>query len=121
MFTAAAQVAAVRRRVTAHSGRVGLARSELTSRGASTVADRTAYRPRGRTQPRLQQPRERRSLTLEVGLQVGACRAAGRRSGPRLVVRRRMKCENCGGDIPSGIGASNLKFGLRVDHPLSAL
>ena len=35
-FTAAAQVAGVERRVTAHSGRVGLA-SELTSRGASTT------------------------------------------------------------------------------------
>ena len=35
-FTAAAQVAGVESRVTAHSGRVGLA-SELTSRGASTT------------------------------------------------------------------------------------
>ena len=35
-FTAAAQAAGVERRVTAHSGRVGLA-SELTSRGASTT------------------------------------------------------------------------------------
>ena len=35
-FTAAAQAAGVQRRVTAHSGRVGLA-SELTSRGASTT------------------------------------------------------------------------------------
>ena len=35
-FTAAAQTAGVERRVTAHSGRVGLA-SELTSRGASTT------------------------------------------------------------------------------------
>ena len=34
-FTAAAQTAGVECRVTAHSGRVGLA-SELTSRGAST-------------------------------------------------------------------------------------
>ena len=36
-FTAAAQAAGIERRVTAHSGRVGLA-SELTSRGASTTA-----------------------------------------------------------------------------------
>ena len=36
-FTAAAQAAGVESRVTAHSGRVGLA-SELTSRGASTTA-----------------------------------------------------------------------------------
>ena len=35
-FTAAAQAAGVETRVTAHSGRVGLA-SELTSRGASTT------------------------------------------------------------------------------------
>ena len=35
-FTAAAQAAGVENRVTAHSGRVGLA-SELTSRGASTT------------------------------------------------------------------------------------
>ena len=35
-FTAAAQAAGIERRVTAHSGRVGLA-SELTSRGASTT------------------------------------------------------------------------------------
>ena len=35
-FTAAAAVAGVERRMTAHSGRVGLA-SELTSRGASTT------------------------------------------------------------------------------------
>ena len=35
-FTAAAQAAGLERRVTAHSGRVGLA-SELTSRGASTT------------------------------------------------------------------------------------
>ena len=35
-FTAAAHVAGVERRMTAHSGRVGLA-SELTSRGASTT------------------------------------------------------------------------------------
>ena len=35
-FTAAAQAAGVESRVTAHSGRVGLA-SELTSRGASTT------------------------------------------------------------------------------------
>ena len=35
-FTAAAQVAGVESRVTAHSGRVGLA-SELTSRSASTT------------------------------------------------------------------------------------
>ena len=35
-FTAAAQSAGVESRVTAHSGRVGLA-SELTSRGASTT------------------------------------------------------------------------------------
>ena len=35
-FTAAAQAAGVESRVTAHSGRVGLA-SELTSRGASTI------------------------------------------------------------------------------------
>ena len=35
-FTAAAQVAGVVSRVTAHSGRVGLP-SELTSRGASTT------------------------------------------------------------------------------------
>ena len=35
-FTAAAATAGVQRRVTAHSGRVGLA-SELTSRGASTT------------------------------------------------------------------------------------
>ena len=35
-FTAAAQAAGVERRVTAHSGRVGLA-SELTSRGGSTT------------------------------------------------------------------------------------
>ena len=36
-FTAAAAAAGLERRVTAHSGRVGLA-SELTSRGASTTA-----------------------------------------------------------------------------------
>ena len=36
-FTAAARAAGITRRVTAHSGRVGLA-SELTSRGASTTA-----------------------------------------------------------------------------------
>ena len=35
-FTAAAAAAGVERRMTAHSGRVGLA-SELTSRGASTT------------------------------------------------------------------------------------
>ena len=35
-FTAAAAAAGVDRRVTAHSGRIGLA-SELTSRGASTT------------------------------------------------------------------------------------
>ena len=35
-FTAAAQAASLESRVTAHSGRVGLA-SELTSRGASTT------------------------------------------------------------------------------------
>ena len=35
-FTAAAEAAGIERRVTAHSGRVGLA-SELTSRGASTT------------------------------------------------------------------------------------
>ena len=35
-FTAAAQAAGVESRVTAHSGRIGLA-SELTSRGASTT------------------------------------------------------------------------------------
>ena len=35
-FTAAAAAAGVERRMTAHSGRVGLA-SELTSRGASTA------------------------------------------------------------------------------------
>ena len=35
-FTAAAQAAGLERRVTAHSGRIGLA-SELTSRGASTT------------------------------------------------------------------------------------
>ena len=35
-FTAAAQAAGVENRMTAHSGRVGLA-SELTSRGASTT------------------------------------------------------------------------------------
>ena len=35
-FTAAAEAAGTERRVTAHSGRVGLA-SELTSRGASTT------------------------------------------------------------------------------------
>ena len=35
-FTAAAEAAGLERRVTAHSGRVGLA-SELTSRGASTT------------------------------------------------------------------------------------
>ena len=35
-FTAAAHAAGLERRVTAHSGRVGLA-SELTSRGASTT------------------------------------------------------------------------------------
>ena len=38
-FTAAAQAAGLERRVTAHSGRVGLA-SELTSRGASTTENR---------------------------------------------------------------------------------
>ena len=36
-FTAAAEADGIERRVTAHSGRVGLA-SELTSRGASTTA-----------------------------------------------------------------------------------
>ena len=35
-FTAAAEAAGIERRLTAHSGRVGLA-SELTSRGASTT------------------------------------------------------------------------------------
>ncbi len=35
-FTVAAEAAGIERRVTAHSGRVGLA-SELTSRGASTT------------------------------------------------------------------------------------
>ena len=35
-FTAAAQAAGLERRVTTHSGRVGLA-SELTARGASTT------------------------------------------------------------------------------------
>ena len=35
-FTAVAQAAGLERRVTAHSGRVGLA-SELTARGASTT------------------------------------------------------------------------------------
>ena len=38
-FAATAQAAGVEGRVTAHSGRVGLA-SELTSRGASTTDDR---------------------------------------------------------------------------------
>ena len=60
-FTAAAQAAGVERRVTAHSGRVGLA-SELTSRGASTTAVMLAGnwkdQPHGRA---LQRGRDRRA------------------------------------------------------------
>ena len=51
-FTAAARAASIEARVTAHSGRVGLA-SELTARGASTtevmLARQLENRPHGRS------------------------------------------------------------------------
>ena len=71
-FTAAARAAGIEARVTAHSGRVGLA-SELTARGASTtevmLAGNWKTRPHGRALlgGRDRRPRGRRQVFVKAG------------------------------------------------------